>query len=215
MIKILIADDHTLMREGLKQILAGCNDMQVVGEAESGADALSKIRQHEFDVVVLDMSMPGRSGIELIKQIKDERPKLPILVLSMHKEEQYAGRVLRAGASGYLCKDGATSELISAIRKVSSGGAFITQAAAENMALGLIPKQDAPLHTLLSDREFQIFKLIAAGHGITEIADRLNISVKTISTHKARFMQKMNLETTVDLIRYALKHELIDTSDEP
>ena len=214
MIKILIADDHTLMREGLKQILAGCSDMQVTGEAENGADALSKIRRQEFDVVMLDMSMPGRSGIELIKQIKDEKPKLPILVLSMHKEEQYAGRVLRAGASGYLCKDGASSELISAIRKVASGGAFITQTAAESLAYGLIPNRDAPPHSLLSDREYQIFKLIAAGQGITEIADKLNISVKTISTHKTRIMQKMNLATTVDLIRYALKHELIDASDE-
>ena len=141
MIKILIADDHTLMREGLKQILAGCSDMQVTGEAENGARLWATSRCQEFDVVMLDMSMPGRSGIELIKQIKDEKPKLPILVLSMHKEEQYAGRVLRAGASGYLCKDGASSELISAIRKVASGGAFITQAAAENMAHGLIPNR--------------------------------------------------------------------------
>ena len=214
MIKILIADDHTLIREGLKQILAGCSDMQVAGEAENGADTLNKIRSQELDVVVLDMSMPGYSGMELIKQIKDENPKLPILVLSMHQEEQFSGRVLRAGASGFLSKDGAASELIFAIRKVASGGAFITQAAAENMALGLIPTRDALPHTMLTDRELQIFKLIAAGHGLTEIADKLNISAKTISTHKARFMQKMNLATTVDLIRYALKHNLTDAPDE-
>lgn len=215
MIKILIVDDHMMMREGLKQILAGCSDMRVTCEAGDGMDALRKVRSQELDVVVLDMSMPGRSGMELIKQIKDERPKLPILVLSMHKEEQYAGRVLRAGASGYLCKDGAPAQLISAIRKVASGGVFITPEAAESMAHGLMPSQDAAAHTLLSDREYQIFKLIVDGMGNTEIADRLNISVKTVSTHKTRIMLKMNLATTTDLIRYALKHGLIDASDEP
>lgn len=214
MIKILIVDDHTMMREGLKQILAGCSDMQVAGEAENGLDALNQIRQQEWDVVLLDMSMPGRSGIELIKQIKGEKPKQSILVLSMHKEAQYAGRVLKAGASGYLCKDGAPSQLISAIRKVASGGVFITQEAAESMAHGLIPNQDAPAHTLLSDREYQIFKLIAGGNGLTEIASMLNVSVKTVSTHKTRIMLKINLKTTTDLIRYAIKHELIDAPDE-
>jgi DNA-binding NarL/FixJ family response regulator len=213
MIKILIADDHTLMREGLKQILVGSSDIQVAGEAANGVEALSKIRQLELDVLLLDLDMPGRSGLELIKQIKDEKPKLPILVLSMHKEDIYAGRVLKAGASGYLCKDGAPSQLVHAIRKLSAGGVFITQSAADTLALGLIPNRDALPHTLLSDREFQIFKLIAAGSGITEIADRLNISVKTVSTHKTRIMQKMNMESSADLIRYALKHGLADTSD--
>jgi len=215
MIKILLVDDHTLMREGLKQILAGCSDMQVAGEAENGIEALSKIRQQEWGVVILDMSMPGRNGIELIKQIKEYQPKLPILVLSMHKEEQYAARVLRAGASGYLCKDGAPTMLIQAIRKVAGGGVFITQAAAEMMAMGLVPNRDAPPHTLLSDREYQIFKLIIGGSSVTEIADQLCISVKTVSTHKIRIMQKMSMTNTVDLIRYAIKHELIDAIDEP
>jgi DNA-binding NarL/FixJ family response regulator len=214
MIKILIVDDHTLMREGLKQILTSCSDMQVAGEAENGEDALVKVRQQDWDVVLLDMSMPGRSGIEVIKQIKEFKPKLPILVLSMHKEEQYAARVLRAGASGYLCKDGAPTLLIHAIRKVASGGVFITQNAAEKMALGLVSNQDAPPHTLLSDREYQIFKLIVEGYSVTESADKLNISVKTISTHKTRIMQKMSMTNTVDLIRYALKHELLDVIDE-
>jgi DNA-binding NarL/FixJ family response regulator len=214
MIKILIADDHTMMREGLKQILASCSDMQVADEAGDGMEALRKIRSQELDVVLLDMSMPGRSGIELIRQIRDEKPRLPILVLSMHREAQYAGRVLKAGASGYLCKDGAPSQLIHAIRKVASGGVFITQEAAENMAQSLIPNQNVPPHTLLSNREFQIFRLITAGKSITEIADSLNVSVKTVSTHKARIMQKMNLTTTVDLVRYALKHELTEGSDD-
>jgi DNA-binding NarL/FixJ family response regulator len=214
-IRILIADDHAIMREGLKQILAACTDMRVEGEADNGYGVLGMVKHREWDVVVLDMSMPGRSGIELIKQIKTEKPRLPILVLSMHKEEQYAVRVLKAGASGYLCKDGASSELINAIRKVASGGKYITPAAAESLVLGLASSRDAMPHTLLSDREFQIFKLVAAGQGITEIAKKLNISVKTVSTHKARFMQKMNLETAADLIRYALKHELLDSADEP
>ena len=213
MIKILIADDHTMMREGLKQILGGYSDIQIAGEAANGLETLGKIRQLELDVLLLDLDMPGRSGTELIKQIKDEKPKLPILVLSMHKEDIYAGRVLRAGASGYLCKDGAPSELIHAIRKVVAGGVFITQAAAENLALGQIPNRDVLPHTLLSDREFQVFKLIAQGSGITEIAERLSISVKTISTHKTRLMQKMKMENTADLVRYALKNELLDSQD--
>lgn len=213
MIKIMIVDDHAMVREGLKRILEGCSDMQVTCEAGDGIDALRKVRSQQLDVVVLDMSMPGRSGTELIKQIKDEKPKLPVLVLSMHKEEQYAGRVLRAGASGYLCKDGAPSQLILAIRKVAFGGVFITPEAAEGMAMGLIPSQSAAAHTLLSDREYQIFKLIVDGLGNTEIANKLNISVKTVSTHKTRIMLKMNLATTTDMIRYALKHELIDSSD--
>ena len=213
MIKILIADDHTMMREGLKQILGGYSDIQIAGEAANGLETLTKTRQLELDILLLDLDMPGRSGTELIKQIKDERPKLPILVLSMHKEDIYAGRVLRAGASGYLCKDGAPAQLIHAIRKVVAGGIFITQAAAESLALGQVPNRDVLPHTLLSDREFQVFKLIAHGSSITEIAERLNISVKTISTHKTRLMQKMKMENTADLVRYAFKNELFDSQD--
>ena len=210
MIRILIADDHTIMRDGLKQILVGCSDMLVAGEAENGADALNKIRQQHFDIVVLDMSMPGRSGIELIKQIKSEKPELPILVLSMHKESQYAGRTLKAGASGYLCKDSASAQLVAVIRKVASGGVFISPEAAQNLLMELTVKSDVPPHTLLSDREYQIFKLLVVGKGVTEMADILNISVKTVSTHKARIMQKMSLATVADLVRYAIEHELSD-----
>ncbi|MDE1943854.1 MAG: response regulator transcription factor, partial [Betaproteobacteria bacterium] len=210
MIKILIADDHTIMRDGLKQILAGCSDLSVAGEADSGDAALHLIRGEPWDVAVLDMSMPGKSGIELIKQIKREQPALPVLVLSMHKEEKYAGWVLKAGASGYLCKDGASSQLIQAIRKVAAGGVFLTQAAAENMALGMMPNRDVLPHTLLSEREFQIFKRIAEGQGVTDIGAALHISVKTVSTHKARIMKKMEFESTAELVRYALKHDLTD-----
>jgi two-component system, NarL family, invasion response regulator UvrY len=206
-INILIADDHAIMREGLKQILAACADMRVGGEASDGDEVLRKVRQQEWSVVVLDMSMPGRSGIDLIKLVKAEKPELPILVLSMHTDEQYAARTLRAGASGYLCKDSAPSLLVSAIRKVASGGTFISPKAAESMALGALHKIGAaPPHTLLSDREFQIFELIIAGDNITEIANRLNISVKTVSTHKTRIMQKLNLDTVADMVHYAIEH---------
>ncbi|MGA9666694.1 MAG: response regulator transcription factor [Gallionella sp.] len=206
-IDILIADDHAIMREGLKQILAACTDMRVGGEASDGDEVLRKVRQQEWSVVVLDMSMPGRSGIDLIKLVKSEKPGLPVLVLSMHTDEQYAARTLRAGASGYLCKDSAPSLLVSAIRKVASGGTFISQKAAESMALGTLHKiGDAPPHTLLSDREFQIFELIIAGDNITEIANRLNISIKTVSTHKTRIMQKLNLATVADMVHYAIEH---------
>jgi DNA-binding NarL/FixJ family response regulator len=204
---ILIADDHAIMREGLKQILATCSDIRVIGEAVDGDDVLRKLRHHKYDVLILDMSMPGRSGLDLIKQVKAEKPGLPILVLSMHTEDQYAARTLKAGAAGYLCKDSAPAQLVSAIRKVASGGTYISQKAAENMALATLNKtSDAPLHTLLSDREFQVFERMVSGDGVTEIANRLNISVKTVSTHKTRIMQKLNLATVADMVRYAIEH---------
>lgn len=215
MIRILIADDHTILRDGLKQILSECPDMRVDGEADNGFDVLTMVRAREWDVLVLDMAMPGRSGIELLKQIKDERPKLPVLVLSMQKENQYAVRSLKAGASGYLCKDSASADLVKAIRKVAAGGKFIGASIAEGIALGLTSSQEALPHTLLTDREYEVFCLITSGMGVTAIADQLHVSVKTISTHKTRLMQKMNFTTTTDLIRYALKHGLIDESGKP
>jgi two-component system, NarL family, invasion response regulator UvrY len=214
MIKILIADDHTILRDGLKQILSECSDMTVAGEADNGFDALAKIRAERWDVVLLDMAMPGKSGIDLLKQIKSEKPALPVLVLSMQKENQYAVRTLKAGASGYLCKDSASADLVRAIRKVAAGGLFISAAVAETLALGLTSNRDALPHTLLTDREFQVFRMIAAGTGVTAIGDSLNLSVKTISTHKTRIMQKMNFSNTAELIRYALKHGLLDEADE-
>ena len=210
MIRILIADDHTILRDGLKQILSECPDMKVEGEADNGFDVLAMVRAQEWDVLVLDMAMPGKSGIELLKQIKGEKPKLPVLVLSMQKENQYAMRSLKAGASGYLCKDGASADLVKAIRKVAGGGKFISATVAEDIALGLTTNQEAPPHTLLTDREYEVFQLITSGIGVTAIGERLHLSVKTVSTHKTRIMQKMNFSTTTDLIRYALKHGLID-----
>ena len=214
MIKILIADDHTILRDGLKQILSECPDMTVEGEADNGFDALAKVRERNWDVVVLDMAMPGKSGIDLLRQIKSEKPKLPVLVLSMQKENQYAVRTLKAGASGYLCKDSGSADLVQAIRKVAGGGMFISPAVAENLALGLTTEVAAPPHTLLTDREYEVFRLIASGLGVTAIGEQLHLSVKTISTHKTRIMQKMNFASTTDQIRYALRHGLIDEAGE-
>lgn len=210
MIRILIADDHTILRDGLKQILSECHDMLVAGEADNGTDALKQVREQDWDVVVLDMSMPGKSGIELIKQIRAEKPKLPILILSMHKEDVYAVRTLKAGASGYLCKDSASAQLVGAIRKVASGGMFLNPDVAEKLAFGLRPVSDAPPHTLLSDREYQVFILLVQGKPLTVIADELNLSVKTVSTHKTRILEKMQAENLSVLIKYAIKHKLLD-----
>ncbi|MDR3390526.1 MAG: response regulator transcription factor [Sulfuriferula sp.] len=216
MIRILIADDHTILRDGLKQILSDCSDMVVAGEAENGMDALKKVREEEWDVVVLDMSMPGKSGIELVKLIKSEKPRLPVLILSMHKEEQYAVRTLKAGGSGYLCKDSASAQLVSAIRKVANGGIFISPEVAEKLAYELRSTSDAPPHTQLSDREYQVFMMLVQGKGkgLTEIADELNLSVKTVSTHKSRIQEKMNADNLSMLIKYAIKYDLLDETDD-
>ena len=209
-IRILIADDHTLVREGLKQILAASHDMTVGGEAGDGFETLSKVRQGNWDVLLLDMSMPGRNGVDLIRQIKSERPLLPILVLSMYKEDEYAIRTIRAGAAGYLCKDSASHQLISAIRKVAAGGHFISPEVAGELAYGLIVREDRPLHELLSDREFQIFRLLSSGDGVTEIAQRLNLSPKTVSTYKTRLLNKMQMGSVAELVRYGLTHALFE-----
>ncbi|MBK7768403.1 MAG: response regulator transcription factor [Sulfuritalea sp.] len=210
MIRVLIADDHTLMRDGLKQILATAGDMVVAGEASDGFQTIDQVRGGDWDLLLLDMSMPGRSGVELIKQIKAEKPRLPILVLSMHKESEYAVRSIRAGAAGYLCKDSASEQLLNAIREVAAGGRFIGPDVASDLAFSLIQRDDRPLHALLSDREYMIFRKLTAGDGIGEIAQRLNLSAKTVSTYKARVLQKMEMSSVADLIRYGLKHDLLD-----
>lgn len=210
MIRILIADDHTILRDGLKQILSVCSDMKVAGEADNGLDTLHKIRTEEWDVILLDMSMPGKSGIELIKQIKREKPKLPVIILSMHKEDQYAVRTIKAGASGYLCKDSASAQLVNVIRKVAGGGIFISQEMAEKLAHGLHAPSEEPAHTLLSDREYQVFMKLVQGMSLTEIADEFNLSVKTVSTHKTHVQEKMRADNLSMLIKYAIKHDLLD-----
>jgi DNA-binding NarL/FixJ family response regulator len=213
MIRIVVADDHTIVREGLKQLLGAAGDLSVVGEAQDGHGVLKCVRELEFDLLLLDMSMPGKSGMELIRQVHGERPRLRILVLSMHEEQQYAVRAIKAGAAGYLTKESASSQLVSAIRKVAAGGAFISTAVAEQLALGAMPDNDGPAHGSLSDREFQVFRMLASGSSVSDIAERLNLSVKTISTHKARLMQKMNLANAADLVRYAISHRLLDAED--
>ena len=216
MIRVLIADDHDILRAGLKHILAETDDITVGGEAADSLGTLARVRGESWDVLVLDLAMPGRSGIELIKQIKAEFPHLPILILSMHKEDIYAVRALKAGASGYLCKDSAESFLVEAIRKVAGGGLFINQAVSEKLTREILAggSQAAP-HTRLTDREYQIFFLIVQGRGVTEIARQLNLSVKTVSTHKANILAKMSASSTADLVRYAVRHSLIDETDQP
>lgn len=210
MIEILLADDHAIIRDGLRQIIADTDDLTVAGEAVNGSEALARVRERNWDVLVLDISMPGKNGLELIKQIKIERPKLPILIFSMHDEEQYALRALRAGAAGYLTKDSDARQLLTVIRKIAGGGVYLSPAMAERMARELMPASEAPPHTLLSDREYQIFELIVRGHSLTNIAERLCLSVKTVSTHKSNLLQKMNMTNQAELIRYAIRHGLAD-----
>jgi DNA-binding NarL/FixJ family response regulator len=209
-IRVLVADDHAIVRAGLREVLADTGDIEVAGEAANGQEVLARIRGADYDVLVLDMSMPGRSGVELIKQVKGEKPKLRILVLSMHGEEQYAVRALKAGASGYLTKESAGDQLVAAIRRVAGGGAYFSPETTERLALDYARPADAPPHTLLSDREFQVFQLIVSGQSVTEIARELALSVKTVSTHKTRIMEKMGISNQAELVRYAVRHKLVD-----
>jgi DNA-binding NarL/FixJ family response regulator len=209
MIRIVIADDHTIMREGLKRILDGAEDMEVVGEAVDGFEALAHVRKGGFDLLMLDLSMPGRSGVELIRQLKDEMPKLPILVLTMHEEEQYAVRAIRAGARGYLTKESAGTQLLSAIRKIASGRPYISAEVAEQLAMDAMPSSDYLPHRELSNREFEVFSLLVSGKSITEIADMLHLSAKTVSTHKTRILQKMSMSSLAEMVQYAVAHRLL------
>jgi DNA-binding NarL/FixJ family response regulator len=210
MIRVLLADDHAIVRNGLKEILESTGDIVVAAEATNGFEALARVRETEVDVAVVDLSMPGRSGIELIKLLKVERPKLRLLVLSMHSEEQYAVRAVRAGAAGYLTKESAADELVAAIRRIAGGGAYISPETAERLVLASNTGSDGPPHTLLSNREYEVFRAIVAGKSVTDIAAGLNLSVKTISTHKSRILEKMGLANQADLVRYAVRHNLTD-----
>ncbi|MDF3035668.1 MAG: response regulator transcription factor [Paucimonas sp.] len=211
MIRIVIADDHTIMREGLKRILDGAEDITVVGEATDGFEALAHVRKGGFDLLLLDLSMPGRSGVELIRQIKDESPKLPMLILTMHEEEQYAVRAIRAGARGYLTKESAGTQLLSAIRRVASGRPYISTEVAEQLAIDVMPASEHLPHKDLSNREFEVFNLLVIGKSITEIADMLHLSAKTVSTHKTRILQKMSMNSLAEMVQYAVAHHLIPT----
>ena len=211
MIRVLVADDHAIVREGIKQILADQPDLQLVSEAENGQDVLRAVRAGNVDLVLLDMSMPGRSGIELIKEIKRIAPSLRVLVLSMHEEEQYAVRAIKAGAQGYLTKTSAPDELVGAIRSVAQGRAYMRQEVVERLALSFSTPEEALPHTRLSDREYQVFLMLAHGQTVTSIAEELFLSSKTVSTHKARILQKMGCTSLADLIHYAVRKGLVET----
>ncbi len=210
MIKILIADDHAIVREGLKQIVAETADMVVADEATSGHEVLDKAWNNEYDVVVLDISMPGRNGVDILKQLKRRRPHLPVLVLSMHPEEQYAVRVLKAGAAGYLTKESAPGELITAIRRVSTGRKYVSSSLAEKLAFDLEYETEKPFHETLSDREYQVMCMITAGKRVKEIAEELCLSVKTVSTYRSRILEKMKMKHNAELTHYAIKHGLVE-----
>ncbi len=209
MIRLLITDDHAIVRKGMKQILAETRDIVVADEAGDGREALEKIRKNNYDMVLLDISMPGRDGLEVLKEVQNLKPKLPVLVLSMYPEEQYAVRALRSGASGYLTKDSAPDELIAAIRKVHTGGKYVSESLAEKLALKLGSDIKTPPHETLSDREYQVMCMIASGKSVKEIGEELSLSVKTVSTYRARILQKMRLKGNADLTRYALDNKLV------
>jgi two-component system invasion response regulator UvrY len=210
MIRALIADDHAVVRQGLIQILGNIPEITVAGEAISGQEVLDKVRAEAWDVVILDISMPDCSGLDILKQLKSERPKLPVLVLSMHSEDQYAVRALKAGASGYLTKDSAPDELVKAIRKVVSGGRYVGSCLAERLAFEIGADSSKLPHETLSDREFQVLRLIASGKSVTEVAAELYLSSKTVSTYRVRLLKKMNLKTNAELMHYAMQNHLVD-----
>jgi two-component system invasion response regulator UvrY len=210
MVKVLIADDHAILRRGLKEILQRELAEVICGEAESAQQALIEVQKQAWDLVILDISMPGRSGLDLLGDLQRAQPKLPVLVLSMHAEDQYGKRVLKAGAAGYMNKESAPEELIKALQKLLAGGHYVSPALAEELAVGLNQHSTRPLHEALSSREFEILRMMASGKRVSEIAGELHISATTVSTYRARILEKMNMTTTAELIRYALQTHLFD-----
>jgi two-component system, NarL family, invasion response regulator UvrY len=207
--RVLIADDHTVVRVGIKEILREALGKVEFGEAETAEQALEHAWKEHWAAVILDVTMPGRSGIDILEEIKRERPRLPVLILSVHPEEQFARRALKAGASGYLTKDALAEELVRAVRKVLAGGRYVSASLAEKLASDLTQASDRPRHEDLSNREFQILRMIAAGRSTKEIAQELSLSVKTVSTYRARILLKLDLSTNAEIIRYALQHRLV------
>jgi two-component system invasion response regulator UvrY len=219
MIRILITDDHAIVRAGLKQIVQETADILVVDEASNALETIEKVHKlltnpnnepRNLDLLLLDISMPGRSGLDVLLEIKRDFPQLPVLILSFHPEEQYALRMLKAGASGYVTKESASEELIQAIRKVAAGGRYMSMPIAEKLVFGMIDDGSIKPHELLSNREFQTFRLLAAGKTIKEIGEELSLSVKTISTNRTRIMEKMGFTTNAEIIQYAIHHKLLD-----
>lgn len=209
MINLLIVDDHPLIRQGLRQTFLDTNDIRVSGEASDSASALAEIENHNYDAVILDLSLPGRSGLDLLKQIKNLSPSLPVLILSVFPESQYAIRVLKAGADGYISKESHPDELIQAVRKIVTGGKYISPTLAEKLANSLTEAIQHPTHEILSDREFQTMLAIASGKTVKEIAAELNLSVKTISTYRTRILRKMHLKNNAEIICYAVRLGLV------
>lgn len=208
--RILIVDDHSLIREGLKQVLRDEPEMEVVAEAADGQNVMEVVRQEKADVVLLDISLPGRNGLEILKDVRHEYPKLPVLMLSMHPEERFALRALKAGASGYVTKESAPANLIQAIRKVMTGGKYISQTLAEQVAESLDGGSDRPAHQTLSDREYQVMIMIASGKSARVIAQELTLSTRTINTFRARILKKLKVKSSVELTHYAIKNRLIE-----
>jgi two-component system, NarL family, invasion response regulator UvrY len=207
--RLLIADDHAVVREGVKRILTTMNDC-LVGEASNGQELIAKATVEAWDVVLLDISMPGRNGLDVLRQLKSTCPLLPVLVFSMHPEQQYAMRAFKAGAAGYLTKESIPEELVTAIRKVVQGGRYVSPAMAEYLVDEVARPSDAPAHSILSDRELQVLCLLASGKTVTQIAAELSLSVKTVSTHRSRMLEKMHMKTNAELIHYAIRHRLVD-----
>ena len=210
MIEVLIADDHPVVRRGLKQILADESDITVVGEASNGQELLEQTRKQHCDVIVLDITMPGRGGLDALKELRHEHPKLPVLILSIHPEDQFGLRVLKAGAAGYMTKESASDELVKAIRKVVGGGKYLSPSLAEILAFDLDHDTEKPLHETLSDREYQVICLLASGKTVSDVSRELSLSTKTISTYRMRILEKMKMKTNAELTHYAIKNRLVD-----
>lgn len=208
--KVLIVDDHAIVREGVKNILAKMDELDGPDEASTGNEAIERIAQHDYDIVLLDIGLPDKSGLEVLKEIKERKPGIPVLILTMHAEKQYAVRVLRAGASGYMTKDALPEMLIGAIRTIMNGGQFLPQAVAEQLNLEIGKKSDRLLHVGLSDRELQILIRIAKGLSLKEIAGQLNLSAKTVTTYRARIQEKMEMKTNAELVRYVVENGLTE-----
>jgi two-component system invasion response regulator UvrY len=210
MMRVLIADDHAVVRRGLKEILTDEFGKATFGEATTALEALEHVQKQDWSIVILDISMPGKSGLDILADLKQTRPRVPILLLSVHPEEQFARRALRGGAAGYLVKESVPEELVKAVRKVLAGGRYISAGLAEKFAWDLGRSGDKPVHELLSDREFQVLRMISSGKGVKEIADELSLSVKTVSTYRARILEKTAMKNNAELIRYAVQNHLVD-----
>jgi DNA-binding NarL/FixJ family response regulator len=209
-IKVLIADDHTVVRRGIKQIVAETPDIVVGGEAADAQRVQELVRAGDWDVLILDITMPGRSGLDVLRELKQERPRLPILILSMHSEDQFATRVLKGGAAGYIPKESAPEELVTAIRKVHAGGRYVSPSQAEKLVHSFESDPDKAPHETLSNREYEVLRLIASGLTVTQIAEQIQLSVKTISTYRTRILEKMRMSTNAQLTHYAIKNQLVD-----